>query len=273
MGLSETKTSWSRPVAAALALALATVTLALGQEGEAPARPDIVAPAHVLLHPRPRIGDVLERTIEQRDVELRERTAIVGSGPDGTWIVERSGPAWPGLVLRLVLDATGRTLSAEAGAPGAERRSVVSVAQDAPEDAERQDGVEVVRCPAGEFRCKKLVLERAEPFPVSNVRWLVESGPRAGLLVREECRAGGRVTRLELVAVEDVVLRISEQDVPCIHATIRPSLDDVPSPAFEQWTAVQPLFFRETLVRLDNGLGRTEITRLGRDGASAFPGR
>jgi hypothetical protein len=69
------------------------------------------------------------------------------------------------------------------------------------------------------------------------------------------------------------VLRISEQDVPCVHATLQPSLDGVPSPAFEQWTSVEPLFFGETLVRLDNGLGRTEITRLTRDGKSAFPPR
>jgi hypothetical protein len=261
--------------AAIVAIVTCCIVGAVQAQDEPPARPEVVAPARIALHRGPRIGDTLERTVKQRDVEMKERTSIVGSGPDGTWIVERSGPAWPGLVLRLVVDTTGRTLRAEAGAPGAARRSAISIGEEAPEDDERPAGVEEVRTVAGVFRCQKRVLERQEPFPISNARWLVEGGARAGLLVREESRAADRLTRLELVAVEDVVLRVADGkdglDVPCVHATLQPSLDGVPSPPFEQWTAIQPLIFGETLVRLDNGLGRTEITRIAHDGTSAFP--
>jgi hypothetical protein len=39
----------------------------------------------------------------------------------------------------------------------------------------------------------------------------------------------------------------------------------------EEWVALRPLLFGETLVKLDNGLGVTRVTAIARDGRSVFP--
>lgn len=236
---------------------------------------DVLAPARVTLHPGAAPGDTLERTAEQRGARQVERTTIVAREGDG-FVIERLGPAWPGAALRLVVDAAGRTRSAQLGpitgaAAGALRP--IGVADDAPaeDEGEVAAGEEDVVTPAGTFRCQKRTFERRDPFPTRNARWLVAAGPRRGLLVRQVTEAGGRTTTLELLAVEDAVERIGDLEVPCIHATRRASLDGVPSPPVEEWVATRPLLFGETLVRLENGLGSTRITAIAHDGASAFP--
>ncbi|MCW8141028.1 MAG: hypothetical protein KIT58_19165, partial [Planctomycetota bacterium] len=73
------------PTRWALLVALLLVATAAAQDPPprlAP-RQDVQAPPRVPLHPGAQVGDTLERTSEQRDVVVRERTTIVARLDDG----------------------------------------------------------------------------------------------------------------------------------------------------------------------------------------------
>jgi hypothetical protein len=237
---------------------------------------DVLAPPRIPLHEGPRVGDTLERTTEQRGATSVERTTIVGrEGQD--FVIERTGPAWPGAALRLVVDAAGRTRSAQlgpvTGAAAGELRPIAVADADVGSDDEGElaAGEEELKTAAGTFACTRRVLERSEPLPQKNTRWLVASGPRKGLLVRQRTEVAGRTTELELIGLEETTVKVGDVEVPCLHLTRRALLDGVPQVTTEEWVAVQPLLFQETLIRLDNGLGSARITAIAHDGKSAFP--
>lgn len=237
---------------------------------------DVLAPPRIPLHPGAKVGDTLERTTVQRGATSVERTTIVGREGEA-FVIERTGPAWTGAALRLVVDATGRTLSAQLGpitgaAAGELRAIAVADAEVGSDDeGELPAGEEEVKTPAGAFACSKRVLERAEPLPQKNTRWLVAKGPRQGLLVRQRTEVAGRTTELELVGLEETTQKVGDAEVPCLHLTRRTLLDGVQQVTTEEWVAIQPLLFQETLLRLDNGLGSARITAIAHDGRSAFP--
>ncbi|MDC3379440.1 hypothetical protein OAX78_04070, partial [Planctomycetota bacterium] len=60
--------------------------------------------------------------------------------------------------------------------------------------------------------------------------------------------------------------------VPCLHLTRHAQLDGVRQGTIEEWKAIEPPMFGERLIRLDNGLGVTEVSEIGHNGASVFPG-
>lgn len=248
-------------MAVRLAAAL-LVLVAAGARGQ-----ELLAPARVTLHAGAAIGDALERTTEQRGAKTVERTAIVGRDGEAL-IIEKTGPAWAGLVLRLTVAEDGRVTAAAAGGAGEAPRPI-GIAPDAPKDeaGEVSGAVEELKTPAGTFRCRRRTLERVEPLAFAQTRWVVEEGPRAGLVVRVETRVAGRTTTLELVGLEETTERIGAIEVPCLHATRRTISDGVPSPPIEEWLARRPLPFGETLVRLENGLGTARITAISRAGS------
>jgi hypothetical protein len=253
---------------------------------------ELLAPARVTLHEGAAPGDALERTTEQRGVTTVERTAIVGRDGEAL-IIEKTGPAWAGLVLRLTVDRRGRVTAAAAGGPGETPRAIgVAKEEPAPDDGERAGPLEEVTTPAGTFRCRRRTLERQEPLAFTQTRWVVEEGKLAGLLVRVETRVAGRTTTTDLVALEETVEKVGvisqgpEEagapgpplpgprtsgrgaaviEVPCLHATRRTTLDGVASPPVEEWVARRPLPFGESLVRLENGLGTARITAIARE--------
>lgn len=263
MGLSA-----GRPRGAAIFFGFVLAATALAQ--------DVLAPPRIPLHPDPKVGDTLERTTEQRGTTSVERTTIVGREGE-LFVIERIGPAWPGAALRLLVDATGKTRSAQlgpiTGAAAGELRPI-AVADDevgSDDEGELAAGDETVKTPAGSFACSKRVLERTEPLPQKNTRWLVKDGPRAGLLVRQRTEVAGRASELELVALEETRVKVGDVEVPCLHLTRRTLLDGLPQATTEEWVAIQPLLFQETLLRLDNGIGSARITAIAHDGRTAFP--
>lgn len=233
-------------------------------------RDDIQAPPRIALHADPRVGDTLERTSEQRDVVTRERTTIVGRAADDGFVVERTGPAWGGMAMRLVVARDGRTREAAVGMPGDRALAPVAIAVEPP-SRERPLGREDVTAAGRTFRCDRLVIDEEDPVPLRSTRWVVAEGPHTGLVVAQESQVAGRTTRLELVSLEETRLEVGDHAVACLHVVRRPLLDGVPSPPVEEWVALRPLFFGETLLKLDNGLGVTRVTAIARDGRSVFP--
>ncbi len=258
-------------VGAVGAVGAATAPLAVAQD-EPPRlapRDDIQAPPRIPLHADPQVGDTLERTSEQRGVTTRERTTIVGRAGDG-FVIERTGPAWGGMAMRLVVDRGGRTREAGVGMPGARALAPVGVAVEPP-GRERTEGREDVTAAGRTFRCDRLVIDEEDPIPLRSIRWVVAEGAHAGLVVAQESQVAGRTTRIELVSLEETRVAVGDREVPCLHVVRRPLLDGVPSPPVEEWVALRPLLFGETLVKLDNGLGVTRVTVIARDGRTVFP--
>jgi len=257
-----------RPRGAAIFLGFALAATALAQ--------DVLAPPRIPLHPDAKVGDTLERTTEQRGTTSVERTTIVGREGE-LFVIERIGPAWPGAAMRLLVDAEGKTRSAQlgpiTGAAAGELRPV-AVADDevgSDDEGELAAGEETVKTPAGSFACSKRVLERTEPLPQRNTRWLLKDGPHAGLLVRQRTEVAGRASELELVKLEETSVKVGDAEIPCLHLTRRTLLDGLPQVTTEEWVAIRPLLFQETLLRLDNGIGSARITTIAHDGQSAFP--
>lgn len=234
-----------------------------------PPRDDIEAPPRVTLHEGARVGDTLERTSEQRDHVTRERTTIVARTQDGGFVIERTGPAWGGLAMRLVVDREGRTLSAAVGVPGDRALAPCAIAAEQP-DREYKAGRDEVTAAGRTFRCDRMVIDQQDPIPLRSTRWVVAEGPYAGLVVAQESQVAGRTTRVELVSLEETTVEVGDTSVPCLHVARRTLLDGVPSPPVQEWVATRPLFFGETLVKLDNGLGVSRITAIARDGRSVF---
>ncbi|MCO5167752.1 MAG: hypothetical protein M9894_15500 [Planctomycetes bacterium] len=259
-----------RPPALLLALLLAPA-LAQDPPPRLAPRADVQAPPRVPLHPDAQTGDTLERTSEQRDVVVRERTTIVARLDDGRLVVERTSSAAGAVALRLVVDATGRTLTAWGGAPGDRALAPVPIAEEPPPPPERLVGHEERAVAGVTYRCERRVIEQESPVRLTTVRLVVADGPRAGLVVLQESQVAGRSTRFELVGLTETTLEVGDRAVPCLRADRRPLLDGVPSPVVSEWIALEPLPFGETLVRLDNGLGITHLTALGRDGRTVFP--
>ncbi|MCW8138915.1 MAG: hypothetical protein KIT58_08420, partial [Planctomycetota bacterium] len=147
----------------------------------------------------------------------------------------------------------------------------VPVAEDPPASPERLVGHEERTVAGVTYRCERRVIEQESPVRLRTLRLVVADGPRAGLVVLQESQVAGRSTRVELVGLTETTVEVGDRAVPCLRADRRPLLDGVPSPVVSEWVALEPLFFGETLVRLDNGLGITRLTALGRDGRTVFP--
>ncbi len=261
-----------RPCAALCAalLLLAPPLLAQDEPPRLAPRDDIQAPPRVALHPDARVGDTLERTSRQRDVVTRERTTIVGRAERGGFVIERTGPAWGGMAMRIVVEPDGRTREAGVGMPGDRALAPVAIATEPP-PRERAAGREEVTAAGRTLRCDRLVMDEQDPIPLRTTRWVVAEGPLAGLVVAQESQVAGRTTRVELVSLEEASRKVGDVTVPCVHVVRRTLLDGVPSPPVEEWVATRPLLFGETLVELDNGLGITRITAIAHDGRSVFP--
>lgn len=252
-----------------LLLSLLALQRAAAQEPVPPGT-GLVAPPRVTLHPDPRVGDTVERTVQQRQHVMRERTTVVGRDPRG-YVIERTGASYGGYALRLVVDPSGRTLAAEAGFPGARERVPITIAEEASPEPEALEGQETIEVPAGRFRCERWVLERDEPFPTRNVRWVAAEGPLAGELIREETRAGGVLATLDLLRWEEASEEVAGRPLPCLHLVRGPAIDGVAQAPIEEWVSRAPLLFGERLVRLENGLGSTRLTDLGAGGTTVFP--
>lgn len=260
-----------RPLAALALALLVAAPLAAQDEPRLAPRDDIQAPPRIPLHAGAQVGDTLERTSEQRGHVVRERTTIVARAEDGGFVIECTGAAWGGLALRLEVDAEGRTRAAAAGPPGARALAPVVIGSDPVGERERPDGREELTAAGRTFRCERRVIEEEDPVPLRTTRWVVVEGPYVGLMVAQESQVAGRRMRLELVSLEETREPVGDRTVPCLHLVRRPLLDGVPSPPVAEWVATEPLFFGETLVKLDNGLGISRVTALARDGRSVFP--
>lgn len=208
------------------------------------------APARVKLHKDAQAGDWLERVSSTKDGVVRERWTYLGER-DGKMIAEVSGPTWPGVVLELAFDATGKVVEAKAAPPGKQDElKPIAIATEPPPFAEKTEADEDVMIAAGVFHCRRVMGERQGE---RRWRWVALDGPANGYSVKEHMQTwDGKAWRESMMfaaAIKNEAVDVSGKSIDCLKLVKRITVAGAKQPDTTEWIARTPVHFGERVVK------------------------